>query len=179
MRLKILPMAEQDIPNTLTEMKTALHNMGFLTTWRDPLFARNRTGSASLAIPEKPARFFIFDPSVPEFEPYDFSAIEIALSQGCASFSFTFHYSSIDQTYTEWEDIAERHDTEWVWILREYFLDVERRFGLKWSIDTDKREDTLYGRFPLEEAGKILRVLEAVKELQGNEETTHTDKQIP
>ncbi len=153
----------------LIDMKAALHDRGYLTTWGDPVFASSRTEAASLTTPDRPTRFFIFDPPVPEFKPYDFSIIEIGLSEEHLSFSFAFHYAGIYQTYTEWEDIdvAERkHDTESVWVLQEYFRDIERQFGLKWNVDTLKTEDTLYGRFPRDQAGKILGILEAIKELQ-------------
>lgn len=163
------PPTEEDASKMLIDMKEALHNRGYFTMWKDPVFAINRTEAASLTTPDRPNRFFVFDPPVPEFEPYDFSSVEIGISVEHISFSFMFYYGGIYQTYTDRDDIRAaklRHDTEWVWILQEYFLDIERQFGLKWNVDTSKTEDTLYGRFPVNQAGKILGILEAIKELQ-------------
>lgn len=154
------------------EMKKALDDRGFFTTWKDPVFGINRTYTASLADRDRPTRFYVLDLPVPEFYPYDPSIMKVEASGEHIDFSFIFQYCAAflpcydREDFDEMVEVEHRHNSKWVWVLVEYFADIECRFGLKWNFDMLYSEDILYGRFHVDQAGKIVEIVEAIRAMQ-------------
>ncbi|MCX5814420.1 MAG: hypothetical protein NT178_18045 [Proteobacteria bacterium] len=151
-----------------TEIKRALEERGFVTTWSDPFFDWIRKSNAnSSELPEKPQRFFITDPPVPKVAPFDIATIRIDTSNDSIYFALTFYFSSVMEPCLGPEDFHEvfhKHDTYWIVKLEEYFSEIEHRFKLKWNIEYDSTiEDTLYGLFLFDQDEKVFEILEALK----------------
>jgi ABC-type transport system substrate-binding protein len=153
------------------EMKRALEEKGFVTTWSDPFFDWiNKSNANRSEPPAKPYQFFIADPPVPKIAPFDIATIRIDTSHDSIYFAFIFYFSSVMEPCLEAEDFQEvldKHDTDWIVKLEEYFSEIEHRFKLKWDIEYDITiEDTLYGWFPFDQDEKVIEILEAVKAAQ-------------
>ena len=152
------------------EMKRALEEKGFITTWSNPLFDWIRKSNANLSEPpEKPYQFFIANPPVPKIAPFDIATIRIDTSHNSIYFAFTFYFSSVMEPCLEPEDfrkVLHKHDTDWIVKLEEHFSGIEHRFKLKWATEYDSTiEDTLYGWFHSDQAGKVIDIMGVVREI--------------
>lgn len=150
------------------EIKQALEERGFVTTWSDPFFDWIHKSNANRSEPpEKPHRFFIADPPVPNIALFDIATAKIDTSDDSVYFAFTFYFSSVMEPCLEPEDfhvVWHKHDTEWMPKLEEYFSEIKHKFKLKWDIEYDTTiEDTLYGWVPFNQEENIIEIMEAVK----------------
>jgi len=154
------------------DIKRAIEERGFFTTWSDPFFDWIHKSNANPSEPpENLHRFFIADPPVLKIAPYDIATIRIDASNDSIYFALTFYYCSVMEPCLEPEDFHEvwhKHDTDWIIKLEEYFSEIEHRFKLEWDIEYDSTiEDALYGCFPSDQDEKVIKILEAVKASQG------------
>jgi hypothetical protein len=162
-------VTKQHNPNIvlLMKMKRSLDEKGFVTTWSDPFFDWVHKSKANLSDPlENPDQFFVSDSLVPKIAPFDIATIRIDTSDDSIYFAFTFYFFSVMEPCLKAEDfhaVCSKHDRDWIVKLEEHFSEIENRFKLKWDVEYDSTiEDTIYGRFPFDQAGKIVEILEAI-----------------
>jgi hypothetical protein len=156
----------------LLELKADLEKEGFRVSWRNPFFEED--GRVSDAPPfAEGTRFYVSGLPVPRIAPFDIVTALISVEQDFLYFSLCFYFRDVMEPAIEVHEIEEvydRHDGSWFPSLVVYCQEVQESYSLQWDVEYDSCiEDSLYGHFPLDDTGRIISLLRALRGMHEGE----------
>lgn len=161
----------------LVKMKSQIESLGLKTTWRNPVFDWIHSVPPDQRKEETPGdTLYVADPPVPRLAPFDLAAVSLKISDDSFYFNLCLYYYPADlQQAVEADEIGDiwtRHAAEWNPKIAVHFNDIAMRFSFQWDTEyQDLIEDTLWGNFPLTNAG-VDQVIEVLREMKRLAEET-------
>ena len=150
----------------LKDIKDALNNQGFRTTWNDPFmewlhpewYVNKKRGT------EDYTKLYIYDLPVPKITPFDFTSATVSVGDDCIHFDLTIYYCKVMENVVD-GDVYDEHDTNWAPKIATYFEDIAMKYSLAWDIERDEYiEYTLWRSFPIDASDKVLLLMRIVRE---------------
>jgi hypothetical protein len=149
----------------LLGLKADLEKEGFRVSWHNPFFEEDGRVSDAPPLAES-TRFYVSGLPVPRIAPFDVVTALISVEQDFLYFSLCFYFRDVMEPAIEVheiEEIYDRHDGSWFPSLVVYCQEVQESYSLKWDVEYDSCiEDSLYGHFPLDGAGRIISLMRAL-----------------
>jgi len=150
----------------LKDIKDALDNQGFRTTWNDPFM---KWIHPDWYVDKKRevvdcTRLYIYDLPFPKITPFDFTSAAVSVGDDCIHFDLTIYYCKVMENVVD-GDVYDEHDASWAPKIATYFEDIAMKYSLARDIEHDEYiEDTLWGRFPIDAPDKVLPLMRMVRE---------------
>jgi hypothetical protein len=150
----------------LLGLKADLEKEGFRVSWSNPFF--DSGGQFSEAQPfSEGTHIYVSNLPVPKLAPFDVVTALISVERDSLYFSLCVYFRDVMEPAIEADEIHEiydRHDGSWFPSLVAYFQEIQEAFSLKWDVEHDSHiEDSLYGDFPLGDAGQIISLMRALR----------------